>query len=280
MSPAWRCHVAGALATLLIATGVRAELPMPPQLGSRAQADFESYRSAMPGKAFVVGPGGAWGWQSGALNAEVAQASALATCNEHALIPCRPYALDDRLVFDATDWAEAWRPYLSADEAAHRPVGLMRGARFPTIEFKDAKGNRLTLAKFRGKAVVLHFWGSWCGPCRHELPDMAAFVKTLDAKKIAVIPLQVREDIAASRAWLKKQMIDLTLYDSGMRSADDGDLRVVGGGRVPDRAVAPVFPSTVFLDRHGVIVFAHHGPIMRWADYRPQLVDLLQAQKR
>jgi thiol-disulfide isomerase/thioredoxin len=268
------------IAAAMAAPAAGAELPMPPQLGSRAQADFESYRSALPGKAFVIGPGGAWGWQSDAASAEAAQASALATCNEHAPIACRPYARDGRLVFDAADWARAWRPYLGAGEAVHRPVGLMRGARFPSIEFKDGKGWPRTLADFRGKAVVLHFWGSWCGPCRHELPEIAAFARTLKGSDIAVVPLQVREDIAASRAWLKKQKIALPLYDSGMRSADDGDFRVTGGGRVPDRAVAPVFPSTVFLDRHGVIVFAHQGPIERWEDYRPQLTDLAQNSRR
>lgn len=109
---------------------------------------------------------------------------------------------------------------------------------------------------------------------------MAAFAKTLKAKDIAVIPLQVREGIAASRAWLRQQKIDLPLYDSGMRSADDGEFRVSGGGRLPDRAVAPVFPSTVFLDRHGLIVMSHHGPIERWEGCRPQLADLVKHSPR
>lgn len=269
------------LAGLMAVGGSSAdELPMPPQLGSRAQADFATYRSAMPGKAFVIGPGGAWGWQSGAINAEVAQAVALAACNEHSAIDCRPYALDDRLAFDALGWARAWRPYVTASEAAKRPVGLIRGARFPDLEVTDAAGKRRFLREFRGRAVVLHFWGSWCGPCRHELPEMAAFTGTLKTKDFVVLPLQVREDAAVSRAWLKKHQIELALYDSGMRSSNDGDFRLSDGGRVPDRAVAPVFPSTIILDRHGVIVFAHHGPIERWEDYRPQLLDLAQQSSR
>jgi thiol-disulfide isomerase/thioredoxin len=261
------------------ATAAGAELPMPPQLGSGAQADFVAYRDALPAKAFAIGPGGAWGWQSGAANAEAALEAALVACNAQAALPCRPFALDDRLVFDTAGWARAWRPYATAAEAAQRPVGLMPGARFPPLEFVDGKGRKRGLADFRGRPVVLHFWASWCAPCRHELPDMAAFAKTLAGTGVVVLPLQVREDIATSRAWLRRQRIDLPLYDSGARSAEDGDLRVAGSGRLPDRAVAPVFPSTVFLDRYGVIVFAHHGPITRWEDYRPQLTDLFAAQR-
>lgn len=271
-----------ALTGVLLGPGlsVAAEMAPPPQLGSRALADFDAYRSAVHGKAFVVGPGGAWGWQSGQASSEAALELALAACDRQAQIKCVAYAVDDRRVFDDDAWAKAWGPYLSRREAAVRPVGLMRGARFPDIEFVDGKGRKRSLADFRGRAVVLHFWGSWCAPCRHELPDMARFAKAMAGHEIAFLPLQVRESLADSQRWLAREQITLPVFDSGMRSADDGDLRVRGGARLPDRAVAPVFPSTVFLDRHGVIVFAHHGPIARWEDYRPQLLNLLAGQRK
>lgn len=275
------------VATVTLASGLlgpgmatATEMAVPPQTGPAAQADFSSYLAAMPGKAFVVGPGGAWAWQSGQLSGEAALGLALAACNAQAQIKCVPYAVDDRRVFDEGAWAKAWGPYLSRRDAADRPVGLMRGARFPDIEFVDAKGKQRALAQFRGRAVVLHFWGSWCAPCRHELPDMARFAKAMAGHEIAFLPLQVRESYADSQRWLAREQIALTVFDSGMRSADDGEFRVRGGGRLPDRAVAPVFPSTVFLDRHGVIVFVHHGPIARWEDYRPQLLNLLAGQRK
>ena len=271
-----------ALATSMLGwgTAMAAEMAVPPQTGPAAQADFAKYLAAMPGKAFVVGPGGAWAWQSGQPSGEAALELALAACDQQAQIKCVPYAVDDRRVFDEGAWSKSWGPYLSRRDAAARPVGLMRGARFPDIEFADGKGRKRTLANFRGRAVVLHFWGSWCAPCRHELPDMAGFAKAMAGHEIAFLPLQVRESLADSQRWLAREQITLPVFDSGMRSTDDGDFRVRGGARLPDRAVAPVFPSTVFLDRHGVIVFAHHGPIARWEDYRPQLLNLLAGQRK
>lgn len=267
------------VALALCCAGAASALEPPPQGGAAAREDFAQYREAMPGKAFVIGPGGAWAWRSGLGSGEAALAEALAACRTESGRPCFPYAVDATAVFDARAWARAWRPYLSAAEARARPVGLMPGARFPDIEFADAQGRAMRLSQLRGKPVVLHFWGSWCAPCRHELPDMAAFARSLRARGVVFVPLQVRESFADARRWLAAQRVVLPLYDSGMRSGSTGDLRVAGGGQLPDRAVAPVFPSSVFLDRHGVIVLNHYGPIERWADYRPQLEDLLATQK-
>nr|WP_051541128.1 redoxin domain-containing protein [Caldalkalibacillus mannanilyticus] len=38
------------------------------------------------------------------------------------------------------------------------------------FELQDEKGNRVELAQFRGKGVVLNFWAAWCLPCRNEMP--------------------------------------------------------------------------------------------------------------
>lgn len=88
-----------------------------------------------------------------------------------------------------------------------------------------------------------------------------------------VVPLQVRESISDARAWVTRQGIALPLYDSGITGLAGSAFRVTGGGTLPDRAVAPLFPSTVVIDRKGRVVFSHHGPIERWAEYE----DLLKA---
>ena len=250
-----------------------APLSPPPQLGVAGREDFSAYVEGPPHKAFAIAPGGAWAWVSGAASGELALRQAMERCAELTEQPCVPYAVDVTRVWDEKRWANLLR--LGGTEGAPSGgIGLRRGAQFPDVLFKDPSGRSVSASQLRGKPVVLHFWGSWCGPCRRELPDMAALAKALGPKGIAFVPLQVREAHAVSKHWIVQQGIDLALYDSGVRSEADGGFAIRGGGQLPDRAVAPVFPSTVVLDRQGRVVLKHHGPIERWEDYRAMLLAL------
>jgi cytochrome c biogenesis protein CcmG/thiol:disulfide interchange protein DsbE len=40
----------------------------------------------------------------------------------------------------------------------------------PDVTFKDLQGKDVSLASLKGKVVLLNFWGTWCEPCRHEIP--------------------------------------------------------------------------------------------------------------
>jgi cytochrome c biogenesis protein CcmG/thiol:disulfide interchange protein DsbE len=40
----------------------------------------------------------------------------------------------------------------------------------PDVTFKDLQGNDVKLSGFKGKVVLVNFWGTWCEPCRGEIP--------------------------------------------------------------------------------------------------------------
>lgn len=42
----------------------------------------------------------------------------------------------------------------------------------PALRARDLAGQPRTLADYRGKAVLLNFWASWCPPCLHEMPSI------------------------------------------------------------------------------------------------------------
>jgi cytochrome c biogenesis protein CcmG/thiol:disulfide interchange protein DsbE len=44
----------------------------------------------------------------------------------------------------------------------------------PDVTFKDLQGKDVTLASFKGKVVLVNFWGTWCEPCRGEIPILIA----------------------------------------------------------------------------------------------------------
>jgi len=50
----------------------------------------------------------------------------------------------------------------------------------PDFTLANLDGERVSMNQYKGKVVLLNFWGTWCGPCRKEIPD---FVKLSDKYK-------------------------------------------------------------------------------------------------
>jgi len=247
-----------------------------PHLSSRGQESYRQFLNAENHRAFALASGGSWGWSQGAANGDLALEQALQTCQQHSRQRCVPYALDQEVVFDARGWARLWRPYATAAEAAQAMTGTDRGQRFPDLRLDAPNGKPLKLSSLRGKVVVLHFWGTWCPTCRRELPQFEQLQRSFAGRKdLAFIFTQAREPADTARTWLKQQGVHLAVHDSGARSSRDDRFHLADGQTLPDRQVAPVFPATYVLDRHGVVVFSLRGSAEDWSQYQPFLKDLL-----
>lgn|SRR5574340_22865 len=245
-----------------------------PHLDSRGREGFREFLSAGEHRAFVIAPGGAWAWKSEEVSADSAIEAATRVCQRSTEQPCVPYGVDDQVVFDAKGWAKLWGPYSTRAEAARAKTGRERGNRFPDLAIKSPAGKPMKLSDLRGKVVVLHFWGTWCPPCRHEMPELQKLHQGLGVSSdIQLVLLQVREDLATARRWAGRQRIDLPLYDSGIRDAGSELLPLASGKAIRDRELATVFPTTYVLDKHGIVVFSHIGPISGWPQYLPFLRD-------
>lgn len=245
-----------------------------PQLPPAGRDDYRRFLSSSAHRAFAIAPGGTWAWKAEAGSGDEAGEAALEACGAHTRQKCVLYAVDDRVAFDARAWPGLWGPYKGAAQASKVATGSALGERFPDLAFADAKGRRASVAALRGKVTVLHFWGSWCGPCRHEMPDLQKLYEAIKGRKdIAFVLLQVRERYETSRQWADRQGLRLPLYDSGSGGEEDAQFTLSGGTKLKDRDVAARFPTTYVLDKHGLVLFSHVGPVHGWKQYEPFLLD-------
>ncbi|MBP2239460.1 peroxiredoxin [Cytobacillus eiseniae] len=51
-------------------------------------------------------------------------------------------------------------------------IGLNEGKRAPDFTLEDLNGNPIKLNDYKGKAILLNFWATWCPPCKDEMPHM------------------------------------------------------------------------------------------------------------
>lgn len=95
------------------------------------------------------------------------------------------------------------------------------------------------LVDFAGQVVVLNIWGTWCGPCRTEMPELQELHRMLGPQGVTVLGINVRDGRNAARDFLASSSITYpNIFDQPARS-----LLALNG--FPRNTV----PSTVVLDR-------------------------------
>ena len=112
----------------------------------------------------------------------------------------------------------------------------------------------LSSQAYPGKVVVINVWGSWCGPCRKEAPDLqAASVETAAVAQFLGVTSKDRQPAAPRRFVRENKITYPSIYDPS------GQSLLAFSGVLPASAI----PSTMVLDREGRLAVRVLGPISR-----------------
>lgn len=122
----------------------------------------------------------------------------------------------------------------------------------PDIAGTTLDGEELALSDLRGNVVVINVWGSWCGPCREEAPDLARIARQTADDGVRFVGIDTRDNLAAAKAFVRAFEIP---YPSWFD--EDGRLLLEFSGIIPVGAV----PSTVVIDPEGRIAARVVGKI-------------------
>jgi cytochrome c biogenesis protein CcmG, thiol:disulfide interchange protein DsbE len=106
----------------------------------------------------------------------------------------------------------------------------------------------ISLESFRGRAVVINFWASWCAPCRDEAPLLEAAWNEHRDRGVVVLGVDARDLVSDGLAFVREFGITYpNVYD--------------GPGKIADVYGLTGFPETYFVDRDGRVVHIVSGPL-------------------
>lgn len=123
-------------------------------------------------------------------------------------------------------------------------VGLQDDA--PDFTLKSLEGSNLRLEEYRGQVVLLNFWASWCGPCRQEMPLLDRLHHRYEDTGFAVLGVNVEGEPGPAQEIVDKTNVTFPiLIDDGQKVSEMYNLQAM--------------PSTVVIDRDGVVRYIHLG---------------------
>ena len=124
--------------------------------------------------------------------------------------------------------------------ATELPRGLISldNSQAKNFTITDYDGEEYQLKSSKGKWVFLHFWASWCGPCRKEMPIIYKLQKQLAGKPVDIILINTAEDEDTIFSFLGTVAPDLHSYMD-----KEGELTETWAPRG--------LPTTFFIDPQG-----------------------------
>lgn len=131
-----------------------------------------------------------------------------------------------------------------------RPAGPagFAGEPVPLFPLQSDAGAPVSLARYRGRVVVLNLWATWCPPCRAEMPELQRIADDDAGRGVTVIGVNQGESAESARAFARALRISYPIW------MDDRQLY----GRA---FTALGLPTTVIVGRDGIVVHGYDGAL-------------------
>ena len=155
---------------------------------------------------------------------------------------------------EATRPSEIVNKMMSTDKSK-RPDYAIKA---PDFTLRTVQGELFKLSENRGKVIMLNFWGTWCGPCRREIPDFnklhAKYQKDgLEIVGITLTSGSSKNILQFMNAWDMEYTV--------LTDIDNNETQRVTSiyGRAIGRPITGI-PTTLIIDQEGYIVKGYIGP--------------------
>ena len=145
-------------------------------------------------------------------------------------------------------WIAAFLFLLAASGAGAEPPAPSSEA-LPAVTFTQPDGQAFTLDGLKGRPALVNFWGTWCPPCREELPLLIkAYGKY--GKQVAFVGLAVEDNAEFMGEFARAYKVPYAV--AAGREAAISLMQALGNSKA-------LMPFTVILDAEGRVVFSRAG---------------------
>ncbi|MEB0260708.1 TlpA disulfide reductase family protein [Mucilaginibacter sp. 10I4] len=136
------------------------------------------------------------------------------------------------------------KPPVANTEFSATVAGAVNTA--PSLLLKDQSGKTINIKDQKGKVLFINFWATWCPPCRAEMPSInELYTKYKNNPKVMILEVDADGDFSKSVPFMQDNKFQLTVYN--MASA------------MPDGFLGDALPTTVIIDKSGMVVARHEG---------------------
>lgn len=115
----------------------------------------------------------------------------------------------------------------------------------------DSKGKEINLKSFRGKAIFINIWATWCPPCIAEMPSIHELYKEV-GNEVQFVMLSVDNDFETAKRFRDRKEYSFEIYS------------LVSG--LPGMYTTQSIPATFVIDAGGRLAYQHQG----MADYNTE----------
>ncbi len=123
----------------------------------------------------------------------------------------------------------------------------------PDLQLNTPDGQSIALSELKGTPVLLNFWATWCGPCRHEMPFLQQIYDERPEETLVLLTINIQESSSQVAQFMQSEGLSFpVLLDSQADVAQKYNIMGI--------------PTTFFIDKDGVIQEIKIGAFQSKAD--------------